>query len=1063
MTVVRGPTGIGKTHYVRGAVDPASSVWVTLRAHRHATELAAHLDRRLRMRLATLPSDLAAAVSPSCGPAADADPMGRAEQLGALIARALSLALQRDTVLVIDELERIDDAPEPARLIDSLVRSAPAKLGIVLITRTDTPFSVARLRQEGRLTEIDGDDLRWSAADATAYITGIWPEADATSIEAITAAAVGNPGALRAATHLARRLSATDREAAIRCLTASDGDLAIAAVGGLMATLEPPARRLLDDLVVLREASLAELGEHADGADPLTLAELVDTGLLAQEPGVTGRYRPSRIVLDLAIGAGHTDPARAAAAVRLAVTQGDPRRGLEVALAHGDADLLARTVEELAPAVIDSGYAQLVLDAVEALPDDHRAGLHGVAGRAAQALGDWQRAVDEYELAAAVEVRSGDAWRHGLILYLQGQSGHAREVYERALARTSGYQTPPGDTPADRAMLAGYAGAAAWTVGDLEASRSLAGTALTLATGARDDRALSVAYTTAAMVAASDGDRVANDWNYVRALQHAERSGDVLQIARIRSNRGSRLMEEGEFESALSELDLAVRHADLGGYGVMLALALSNRGEVLVKLGRLDEARNDLGTAIDLLQRQGSSLVAYPMSALVRLYVARGDLEQARGTGERALALGEAVSDQQITTAIHVQLARALAAREPDSARQHAEKAVAATSSLDLPEAWWVLASLALDRGDRDEAADAVRRSIELARIRRDRWALGNALEVGAELEPDLRDRRARLEEALGLFRELGCVLDAARVELRLASQERPEEATPRIAAVADIARRLGARPLAAAADDLLAQLRTDDRAPLHVVALGSFGLIRDGEQVPSAAWQSKKARDLFRMLVTRRGRPLPRELAIERLWPDDAADDPGKASSKLSVALATIRAVLDPDKRFASDHFLQADSEAIRLDTTHVTIDVEQFLAGAQRALKHHREGQAETAAAMLATVESSYTGDVFEDDPYSDWHVPLREEARSTYLTVARALADRRAAAGDHDDAVRLLLRVLEREPYDEGAHLQLVSLLVQAGRHGDARRRYQHYSDRMRELDLEPRSFPVAPALT
>ena len=110
-----------------------------------------------------------------------------------------------------------------------------------------------------------------------------------------------------------------------------------------------------------------------------------------------------------------------------------------------------------------------------------------------------------------------------------------------------------------------------------------------------------------------------------------------------------------------------------------------------------------------------------------------------------------------------------------------------------------------------------------------------------------------------------------------------------------------------------------------------------------------------------------------------------------------------------------------------------------------------------MLAAVESAYTGDVFEDDPYVDWFVPLREEARATYLNVTRELASLRVASGDLDDAIRLLLRVLEREPYDESAHLALVAALAGVGRHGDARRRYQHYADRMRELELEPRSFP------
>jgi DNA-binding SARP family transcriptional activator len=95
-------------------------------------------------------------------------------------------------------------------------------------------------------------------------------------------------------------------------------------------------------------------------------------------------------------------------------------------------------------------------------------------------------------------------------------------------------------------------------------------------------------------------------------------------------------------------------------------------------------------------------------------------------------------------------------------------------------------------------------------------------------------------------------------------------------------------------------------------------------------------------------------------------------------------------------------------------------------------------------------YTGGVLEDDPYVDWHVALREEARAAYL------ADRRVAGDDPDAAIRLLLRLLEHEPYDETSHVRLVALLSRAGRHGEARRRFQQYVDRMRELELEPRSF-------
>jgi DNA-binding SARP family transcriptional activator len=79
--------------------------------------------------------------------------------------------------------------------------------------------------------------------------------------------------------------------------------------------------------------------------------------------------------------------------------------------------------------------------------------------------------------------------------------------------------------------------------------------------------------------------------------------------------------------------------------------------------------------------------------------------------------------------------------------------------------------------------------------------------------------------------------------------------------------------------------------------------------------------------------------------------------------------------------------------------------------------------------------------------------------YVRVARRLAADAHAAGDHDGAVRLLLRVLERDAYDEEAHLALVTALVDAGRHGEARRAFRVYRGRMDEVGVEPASFPAS----
>ena len=69
---------------------------------------------------------------------------------------------------------------------------------------------------------------------------------------------------------------------------------------------------------------------------------------------------------------------------------------------------------------------------------------------------------------------------------------------------------------------------------------------------------------------------------------------------------------------------------------------------------------------------------------------------------------------------------------------------------------------------------------------------------------------------------------------------------------------------------------------------------------MPTGEWQSRKARDLLKMLIARRGRSVARQVLMDGLWPDE---DPERLGNRLSVALATVRSVLDPEKRHPADH----------------------------------------------------------------------------------------------------------------------------------------------------------------
>lgn len=1000
-----------------------------------------------------MPPDLAIAVGRSCGPVHDADPLARAEQLGSVIGDGLGATLDRELVLVIDEMERLDDAPGPARLIETLVRSSPDLLKVVIITRTDLPFSVARLAAEHEVERIGPDALLVAPGLAHDLVRSSWRgdgEPDADLVDEIVDRARGSAGSILAMAAAIESATVAERREVLAKLGEGDESIGLAQ-SYVLGSLGPDVRQLFDDLAVFGDATLDELVELGHVEAERHTASLIATRLVEflEEDG--GRMTLTRSARHL-IEPGRVPPARVADAARAAIERGNTRDALAAAITFGDTGLIETTLTDFGSNVIDDGESQLVLDAISALPGDVARRFEGLAGDAHMALGAWNDAIRSYECQDLAHRRAGHAWRHGLILYLRGNVVGARNVFAEAIENEV-----DDESAHDLAMLIGYAGSVGWMMGDLETARVHSRQALSIATASGRDAAAAVAHTVAALVAASDGDRLANDAHYVRALQHAERAGDALQVARIRSNQGSRLMEEGDFVGAVAELDQAVRSANLGGFGTVLALALTNRGEVLTKLGRLDEARTDLGTAVDLLQRQTSRMVSYPLVGLGRLFVERGDVEQARAACEQALTMAAKSEDRQIEVAAHLQLARALTVRDPETAAMHARLAThSLESSLDLGEAWSATAVLELRRGNESAAREAAEHAAGLARSRSDRYVLGHAIEVAALVEVDAHQRRAHLEEARDLFEEMGCVLDLARIDLHLAEFDPPEQAAARVTMVAESARRLGARPLAADASAFLSR-RTEPNDLISVLVLGSFAILRpDGESVPTSAWQSRKARDLFKMLITRRGRPLTRDQIVERLWP---GDDPAKSAGKLSVALTTIRSVLDPEKSRSADHFLQADGDSIRLDPAALNIDVERFLTVSENAIRQNRTNPGLAATALLAAAEAMYTGDVLEDDPYSDWHVPLREEARATYLSVARALADRCVEAGEPHDGIRLLLRLLEREPYDEPAHLDLIRELSAVGRHGDARRRYQHYASRMRELDLEPQPFPAA----
>ncbi|HEX8626844.1 MAG TPA: BTAD domain-containing putative transcriptional regulator, partial [Catenuloplanes sp.] len=396
-------------------------------------------------------------------------------------------------------------------------------------------------------------------------------------------------------------------------------------------------------------------------------------------------------------------------------------------------------------------------------------------------------------------------------------------------------------------------------------------------------------------------------------------------------------------------------------------------------------------------------------------------------------------------------LARVLLPDHPAEAARHADEAARhATDELRIPallaQGWVAVAG-----GDRDTARLRADEAAALARHSGRRAALAEALELRAAGETDPGRARGALREAQAIWTDAGAVGNAARI---LVALSRLPGASPddRFAALM-AAERLAAGnvaidlsgPAVGTAPDT-----TPRRTDVMVRTLGRFEVQVAGRAVPPAAWQSRRARDLLRLLVARRGRPVPRAQLCEVLWPDD---DPTKTGHRLSVLLSIVRGVLDPDRVFPSDHYLLTDAASVALDVTHLRVDVVEFLGAVGHGRRLIDRDAAAEARTVLAAAVGDYRADVFEDEPDVDWAEPLREQARAAYLSALRMLADSHRAARSPAAAVDCLLRLLEKDPYDERAHRALVRTLVAGGQHGEARRAFGRYHEAMRAIAVRP----------
>ncbi len=219
-----------------------------------------------------------------------------------------------------------------------------------------------------------------------------------------------------------------------------------------------------------------------------------------------------------------------------------------------------------------------------------------------------------------------------------------------------------------------------------------------------------------------------------------------------------------------------------------------------------------------------------------------------------------------------------------------------------------------------------------------------------------------------------------------------------------------------------------------RVTMLGRFCLKYRGIEVtlpPSLPAQAIK-------IIAIRQRLLVDEL-VELLWPDA---EPGVGARRLRNVLFRVRS--------ACGDLLTRDSGFIRM-SPEAEVDITAFRSLAERALS--RQAAPDEAIALASEALSWYGGELLPGDRYADWAASTRESLAQLHLHLMDLLVNDAVSEGRTAEALSMLERLIDIDPYEEHHYLLAARLHADSGNRRRAMSALARAERAMLELGVPP----------
>lgn len=999
-----------------------------------------------------------------------------------LVAGSLCSDIQRRVLtaafLIIDDLHLVVESAVITQILGYLVRAAPPTLHIILSSRRAPSFApLGRLRAEGRIVEVTQRQLHLTTREVQQILSA---QNVALSPDGMRMLLERTEGWALSVQLAARALAAQPpnrREEFVRALGGSQEQLLSYLASEVLADLPH------DIIDFLRLAAipnsfdsdlLAEVLQSEDVNYLLQRARVLGLPILPlDEQGIRMRFHPLWRELLLRSTVSELDDIGLRVLQRrfgqVFESRGDLESAIEHYVAARDTTDLIRALRERAWPLLRTPRRDTVRRWIEQLPLNVRERepdllhIYGLSMASTDAIAAQQvlrRAVDLYDEARMYEREMRALGDLAAILFWQTRPGENEWLPQRVCMLANRLRDD-------------------WSIG---ASRVCV-SAMLFGRG-RETGALKVARQAAtfplnpawrwmlSMLVAGISTKLGRPVEAIAAIDDALGLSSIDLDDRLRQNllrlKGLALYQQGLVSDGIGLSLEAQQHLSEYDQHIMVAYSAGQLGLLFTLQGRIDESITYLAQARTLYSSFGET-VALAQLNVVELYATflrghqpmdgdlNGALRRLQDTAGKspdlrmwlllAILYGESGNTQRALT-LTLDIVRQMQAC---GYRQY------------LACAWLYVAYLAGQVGDAALEEESLRAGWGLMVADDHRYLpmLPNAVvsqvaraallariegpTVGYVLRRQIPDQAATVLQELLSDTQPGVRASAARLLGDMS-------ATNAYAALRTLLKDRDAT-VRQAAEDSLGRLVYRPSYTLRVRTLGSFALWRGDQEVKDRDWRSSKARQLFQILITERGKTMPREWLLETLWPEMDAE---AAANNLRVTINRMSKAIEPDRPDgAPSSYLvqQADTYTFNLAADY-ELDSMAFVTAAEEGREADLNGHRQIAVIAYRRAIGLYGGPYLPDNMYEDWTVVERERLLLLFNETAIRLGNLLLEEGLAHEAIGLGWRVLEHDQAQEDAYRLLMNAHLYLGERSTALRLYNRcVAVLAQDLGVEP----------